>query len=115
MDAWRLIAERKIREAMEDGAFDRLDSAGKPLDLGDHLFADPSGWMAHRVLKNNGLAPPWIEEGREIEAERKRLRSPDSMPRSEYDARAADLNRRIRDFNLTAPPGLEKLPFVPRR
>ena len=52
---------------------------------------------------------------REIEAERKRLRSPDSMPRSEYDARAADLNRRIRDFNLTAPPGLEKLPFVPRR
>ncbi len=112
MDAWNLIAERKIREAMDEGAFDGLESAGKPLDLGDSPFADPSEWMAHRVLKNNGLAPPWIEEARAIEAEVTRLRTPEAVPAGERYGRIAALNRRIQAFNLTVPaPGLQKLPF----
>lgn len=114
MDAWNLIAERKIREAMDEGAFDGLESAGKPLDLGESPFADPSEWMAHRVLKNNGLAPPWIEEAREIEAEVTRLRTPGAVRPGERSARIAALNRRIQAFNLTVPAtGLQKLPFPP--
>ena len=46
MDVWNLIAGRKIREAMEEGAFDHLDGAGKPLDLSENPFEDPSDRLA---------------------------------------------------------------------
>lgn len=97
MDACQLIAERKIREAMEEGAFDHLECAGKPLDLSENPFEDPSDRMAHRLLKNNGFSPAWIEEAKEIEAESRRLRA-----LGEPD-RIAALNRRIVSFNLKAP------------
>ena len=103
MDACQLIAERKIREAMEDGAFDHLEGAGKPLDLSENPFEDPSDRMAHRLLKNNGFAPDWIEEAREIEAESRRLRAPGEGPKTELPERVAALNRRIVAFNLKAP------------
>jgi hypothetical protein len=31
MDEWRFLAERKILEAMKEGAFDDLEGTGKPL------------------------------------------------------------------------------------
>ena len=74
MDEWRFIAERKIREAMDEGAFERLDGAGQPLHLEENPFEDPSLRMAHRLLRNNGFAPAWIEESREIDAEISLLR-----------------------------------------
>jgi hypothetical protein len=103
MDAWHFIAERKIREAMEEGAFDHLEGAGKPLDLRENPFEDPSERMAHRLLKNNGLAPAWIEEAKEIEAESRRLRVRGAVPAEDLGSRVAALNRRIRAFNLKAP------------
>ena len=45
MDAWNIIAERKILEGMEEGAFDDLEGAGKPLDLREDPFEDPSERM----------------------------------------------------------------------
>ena len=68
MDPFRLIADRKIQEAMEEGAFEDLSGRGQPLPLDDDPFEDPSLRMAHRLLRNNGFAPAWIEEGKEIEA-----------------------------------------------
>ena|ERR1700693_4987632 len=112
MDAWHFIAERKIREAMEEGAFDRLEGAGEPLDLREDPFEDPSLRMAHRLLKNNGFAPAWIEESREIEAEARRLRAQQGLSSGDFRARVAALNRRILAFNLTAPAlSLHKRPF----
>src|SRR6266508_1108056 len=101
MDQWRINADRKIREAMEEGAFDRLEGAGKPIPMEDSPYTDPSLWMAHHVMKNNGLVPPWVAEGKEIEAEIERLRA-------EMDA----LNQRILRFNLAAPAAVHKLPFT---
>ena len=72
MDVWCLIAERKIREAIEEGAFEHLEGTGKPLDLSENPFEDPSDRMANRLLKNNGFAPDWIEEAKEIAAESRR-------------------------------------------
>src|SRR5262249_51881542 len=69
MDPWRFIADRKIREAMDEGKFDRLDGKGRPLPAADETYTDPSLWMAHHVMKNNGIVPPWVAEGNEIEAE----------------------------------------------
>jgi DnaJ homologue, subfamily C, member 28, conserved domain len=103
MDVWNLIAERKIREAMEEGAFNHLDGAGKPLDLSENPFEDPSDRLACRLLKNNGFAPAWIEEAKEIEAESRRLRASDPASKSDLQIRVAALNRRIVSFNLKAP------------
>jgi hypothetical protein len=103
MDEWRFIAERKIREAMEEGAFDHLEGMGKPLDLRENPFEDASDRLAHRLLKNNGFAPSWIEEAREIEAESRRLRARDAAANRDFTGRVAALNRRILSFNLKAP------------
>jgi len=104
MDEWHFIAERKIREAMEEGAFDQLEGAGKPLDLSENPFEDPSDRMAHRLLRNNGFAPAWIEEAREIEAETRRLRAERKVSTDDdFRTRVAALNRRIFAFNLKAP------------
>lgn len=103
MDEWYFIAERKIREAMEEGAFDDLEGAGKPLDLRENPFEDPSDRMAYRLLKNNGFGPAWIEESKEIEGEIRRLRAEGEFPRDDFRRRVAALNRKILSFNLKAP------------
>jgi hypothetical protein len=116
MDAWRLIAERKIEEAMAEGAFEDLAGSGRPLSLDDDPFVDPSLRMAHRLLKNNGFAPAWILEGKEIEeaihgavAEWERAFSEQEKERAQ--AKVRELNRRIANFNLQAPsPLFQKLP-----
>jgi len=106
MDEWHFIAERKIREAMAEGVFEHLDGAGKPLDLAENPFEDPSQRMAHRLLRNNGFAPDWIEEAKEIERLRARLADlPEPERRREIEA----LNRRIAVYNLKAPEPAQKL------
>jgi DnaJ family protein C protein 28 len=116
VDKWESIAERKIREAMEAGAFDNLPCKGKPIALDGNPFEDSSLWMAHHLLRVNGFAPPWIEEAREIEAETERLRT--NLRRGsrqaveEFRDRAAELNRRILTYNLKSPSAnLHKLPL----
>jgi hypothetical protein len=103
MDEWRFIAERKILEAMEAGAFDDLEGAGKPLDLSENPFEDPSDRLANRLLKNNGFAPDWIEEAKEIAAESRRLRALGELKTDDLRSRVASLNRRILAYNLKAP------------
>jgi len=112
MDEWHFIAERKIREALEEGAFDHLEGAGQPLDLHENPFEPASLRMAHRLLKNNGFAPAWIEEAKEIEAESRRLHAATEISSDDLRGRVAALNRRILNFNLRAPaPNLHKRPF----
>jgi DnaJ family protein C protein 28 len=106
MDVWRVVAERKIEEAIEEGAFDNLPGRGRPVDLTEDPFVDPSLRMGYRLLRNNGFAPPWIEEGKEIEAELRRMRAAleageEACGRFRRDAAA--INRRIALYNLKAP------------
>jgi len=100
MDEWHFIAERKIREAFEEGAFEHLDGEGQPLNLEENPYEDPSLRMAHRILRNNGFAPAWIEEGRDIDAEIARVATVSGPERS---AAIARLNQRIAAYNLKAP------------
>ena len=59
--------ERQIREGMESGAFDDLPHQGQRLPLADDSAA--GDWaMAHRMLRNAGAAPPWIEADKEVRA-----------------------------------------------
>ena len=104
MDEWHFIADRKIREAMAEGAFDHLDGKGEPLDLRENPFEDTAQRMGHRLLRNNGFAPAWIEESREIDVEIRRLKAIcERLDPIERTMLVKALNRRIADYNLSTP------------
>src|SRR4051794_33283893 len=65
-----LVAERKIVEAMEEGLFDNLPGAGKPLDLSINPFEPPGMRAVNRLLSNTRLLPPWLVLEKEIDASR---------------------------------------------
>ncbi|HUB81397.1 MAG TPA: DUF1992 domain-containing protein [Bryobacteraceae bacterium] len=113
MDEWHFIAERKIREAMQEGAFENLVGTGEPVDLRENPFEDPAQRMAHRLLRNNGFAPAWIEEGREIDAEIRYLKANiERLNCPERERRMWALNRRIAAYNLKTPvASTQKLRF----
>src|ERR1044071_6197151 len=115
MDAFRLVADRKIVEAMEEGAFDNLAGAGLPLNLDEDPFEDPSLRMAHRLLRSNGFAPAWVEEGRDIDHAVEQLhadRRGGRLTAAGFHRRAAAPNRRILVFNLQAPfDSVHRLPI----
>jgi hypothetical protein len=51
------LVEKKIREAMDEGVFDDLEGAGRPVNL-DAYFAAPEDRRAgYAVLKNAGVLP----------------------------------------------------------
>jgi hypothetical protein len=57
---WESLSERLIREAMERGEFDNLPYKGRRIPLEDETYAGQNA-LAFHVLKNAGVAPPWIE------------------------------------------------------
>ncbi len=111
--SWESLVERQIREAMEGGAFDELPHQGERLPLEDDRAA--GDWaMAHRMLRNAGMAPPWIEsdkEARRLLAELSALleRAPRTSPLSRARERANlarivdEANRAIARVNAEAP------------
>lgn len=57
--AIRRLAERKIEQAIEEGKFDHLEGAGKPLEL-EPMPADEDArllWWAIRILRKNDVVP----------------------------------------------------------
>ena len=69
------VAERKIEEAMREGKFDRLEGAGKPLDL-EPMPADENArmmWWAMRLLKRNEVVPDEVRYRKSIALLRERL------------------------------------------
>jgi len=64
---WESIVERQIREAMEEGRFDELPYHGEPLPVDDDSAAGERA-LGFRVLRNAGVAPPWIEADKEVRA-----------------------------------------------
>ena len=124
MNHWESLVERKIREAMEQGEFDDLPGKGQPVDMSENPFADPELRMAHRLLRNAGFAPAWIEERKDIDAELESARTlllrasriyrqtppvTDSPKMSwqrclgEFREQVAELNERIQAHNLQVP------------
>jgi DnaJ family protein C protein 28 len=124
--ASKRIAEDRIEEAMQEGAFDDLPGKGKPLNLEDDPF-DKGTWAAHHLLRINDYTLPWIGERRDIDTDVEAARTalartyrwaqagltrqpPDPYVEAEWQRavsvfreQATKLNRRIRDYNLKAP------------
>jgi len=98
------LVEQKIREAQEAGEFDRLEGAGRPVNL-EAYFATPEELRAgYAVLKNAGVLPEEAALLKEIDelnarlasardaAERERLRREIDERKLRYDL----LNERYR-------------------
>ncbi len=62
------LAERRIRAAMSQGAFDDLPGRGRPLTLDDDSLVPEDMRLAYRVLKNSGYLPEELELRGEIAA-----------------------------------------------
>lgn len=104
MDAFQMIAERKIAEAMERGEFEHLKGAGKPLPKDDDPCVPMNLQMAYKILKNGGYLPPEMELRKEINNLAELLSTLE-----EGEERSTRL-RRLR-FLLEKFSSLRKLPF----
>jgi len=60
------LAEQRIQQAHEEGAFDNLPGEGKPLELEDDSMVPEELRTAYRMLKNSGHLPPELETNAEI-------------------------------------------------
>src|SRR5215216_2803817 len=85
------IANNKIEEAMRRGEFDNLPGHGKPLNLDDDDLSIPEHLrMAHRIMKNAGIAPPEVSLRKELEnlrAELDRTQNPEQRKAIEKEIR----------------------------
>ena len=120
------LIDEIIRAAMERGEFDDLPGQSQPLKLDDDPHTPAHLRLAHKLLRENGLAPDWIAEGSGIDHDRAALliRIGRARPklrnappteraalRASLDAQAAALNRRILSYNLKAPKGIPHKPL----
>lgn len=120
------LMDEIIRAAMERGDFDNLPGESKPLNLEDDAHTPAHLRLAHKVLRDNGLAPEWLAESKGIDHDRDkllaqlgraraRLRSAEADQRTALRAglaaQAAALNKRILTYNLKAPPGMPHKPL----
>jgi hypothetical protein len=65
--SWGGLVERLIEKAQERGEFDDLPLQGQPLPQTDDQHAGEMR-LAYTVLRNAGVAPPWIEADKEVRA-----------------------------------------------
>lgn len=69
------LADRKIEQAMRDGKFDRIEGAGRPLEL-EPAPAEENArltWWALRLLKQNDFVPHEVQWRKEIEQLKEKL------------------------------------------
>ncbi|WP_299349891.1 DUF1992 domain-containing protein [uncultured Shimia sp.] len=64
------LINQKILQAEEDGLFDNLEGAGKPLPKVD----DPENALINRLVRESGGAPEFVSLSRELAALRAELR-----------------------------------------
>jgi hypothetical protein len=101
--SWEHWFEEQIRQANEDGAFDNLPGAGKPLPGIDQPY-DPDWWAKQLVRREQvSILPPALALLRRVEAELKTIWT----LRSEADVRKrlAALNAEIAKVNARAVEG----------
>jgi hypothetical protein len=128
MKRWESLVEQKIREAIEQGEFENLRGEGAPIDLSENPYEDPEWRTAHRMLRNAGFAPAWIEERKDIDADLEAART--TLARNwtilqtargtphhgsaqarwngalaAFSTKVGELNARINTWNLKAPAG----------
>jgi hypothetical protein len=88
------LVEQKIREAQAAGEFERLEGAGRPVNL-EAYFSTPEELRAgYAVLKNSGVVPEEVQLLKEADEVRRELAACDDPLRRE------GLSRRLAELQL---------------
>jgi len=100
---WESWIEAQIRVAMEQGAFDNLPGAGKPLSNIDQEY-DPLWWVKQLVQREQiSMLPPSLELLRKVETE---LATIEKLPdEAAVRRRVAAINVEIAKLNATVAEG----------
>lgn len=91
MDWFERLAEKRIREAQEDGEFEGLPGRGRPLPPDRFARLHPELRIAARVLANSGYVPEEVSLMRDLGAIRERLAAAGT---------AEERERLIREYTL---------------
>ena len=70
MDWMRIVGERKIKEAMDNGEFDDNPLKGQPLNLDEDASLPHEQRVVRKILKNAGALPQWMQMEVDIRRER---------------------------------------------
>jgi len=101
--SWEWWLEEQVRQAREDGAFDNLEGAGKPLAGLDKGY-DPDWWVKNLIQREKVSAlPPALELLRKVEVEIAQIWK--SRDEAEVRARVAALNAEISRANARISEG----------
>lgn len=128
MKQWETGVDIAIRKAMEAGEFDNLPGQGQPLDLSvdPHVPADMQ--LAYKIMKQNGIAPDWIVQGKtlvaKIDSWHSRLNAAHKVytktnnvvawlaAKDKLQEDAAKLNKEVVAYNLKLPAGVPHRPLL---
>ena len=97
--AMRRLADQRIEEAMREGKFSNLASAGKPLDL-EPMPADENArlmWWAIKLFRQNDVVPDEIRYRKQIAALTALVRT--AGDEAAARARLTEVNEVIRTLN----------------
>jgi len=101
--SWESWFEEQIRRAREDGAFDNLPGAGKPLPDLEGGY-DPDWWVKKLVQRERvSVLPPALELLRKVESEIKKIWALSSE--ADVRAQVLSLNTEIARSNARAAEG----------
>lgn len=97
-----------MNDALKEGKFDNLPGAGKQLRIDDDPNTPEAMKMAYKIMKDNDLAPAWIEEGKGLERTEERLMTQIKVGKITTALRAEveRYNKQVLAFNLKLPPGI---------
>jgi len=98
MDIVALIAENKIREAMQKGEFNNLEGKGKPLKPDDLSGVPENLRVPYKILKNAGMLPQELEMEKEIVSLRRLINC--CYDKQEKDVLTKKLNEKTLRFNM---------------
>lgn len=73
MADWGSMIDKQLRDLLGEGGHADLPGAGKPLQWDDDPNTPEHLRMAHKILRENNLAPAWIMEGQELDERRHKL------------------------------------------
>lgn len=103
MDVFTAIAERRIRQAMEEGAFDDLQGRGRPFDFSDERGVPRDLRVVYRILKHADCLPPELELRKEVRSLQELLPSIRDEGRLREAVRA--INEKVTALNLMSARG----------
>ena len=112
-DVIAFVAEQKIQEALQNGEFDQLPGAGKPLVMEDLSHLPPEARMAYTILKNGGYVDTPQDMGRPLSPDAELTRSGPEEGATGGKLRRLDIMmrrvRRARGLLDFLPPILDSL------